>query len=282
MRKVTTSEGKQLGLKVYNKIVLAGQRRIDYETGEWTNNLARLDQEIRIWMMLDHVNICKMYEVMEEPGNEKLYILMELGELGLVNQFDFKTRANGLSKAVLSEYAKQRGITDKATIIKDWFTQMVDAVSYMHSLGYAHRDIKLENMVVKQNLTFLQIDFNSAKPFSPKTRFSDQEGTLHYHAPECIHQLSEGYCPAAADVWALGVCLYALHFEYLPYDLPPDDNEYGYQMDLGIKIRDQPPCYDDPCPPALLQILRGMLEKDASKRLTLQQITASNYLKDSE
>ena len=79
--------------KIYNKLVLENQRMLDYDTMEWTNNLKKMVSEIEIWSQLnDHPNICKLYEVYEAEGKEKVYLRTELGEYGTLAKFDSKKR----------------------------------------------------------------------------------------------------------------------------------------------------------------------------------------------
>lgn len=275
----STKYDLEFALKVYNKLYLQGQRTIDYETGAWINLLVRAEREVRVWMNLDHPNVAKLFEVYEEVGKQYMYLRAEIGHLGQVSDFDPKTRKISLNSEMLKAYKEQKQLEDRVAIIKDLFRQMLEGITYMIGAGYSHRDIKLENLVVNKTLKAMWIDFNSAKPYTPETKYTDYEGTLHYAAPECIYSLNEGYDPVKAEVWSLGVCLYGLYFGFLPFDLPrTDDNEYGYEMDMNMKIRDDPLKIEGDCPADLKTLLETMLQKDPVKRPTLQEIKTSSFL----
>lgn len=275
----STINGAEYSLKIYNKLYLQGQRVVDHDTGAWSNLLKRAARELGIWIHLDHPNVAKLYEVYEEFGKQYLYLRAEIGHLGQVSEFNPNIRVIELNKIVLDRYKQKKSISSTAAVIKEIFSQMLCGVQYFFKAGYAHRDIKLENLVINNDLKVMWIDFNSAKPYIAGSKSDTYEGTLHYAAPECIYNLMEGYDPIKAEVWSLGISLYGLSFGKLPFDLPKsDDNEYAYEMDLNMKIRDEPLKIDASCPPDLKELLEGMLQKDASLRWSLEQIAACQYM----
>lgn len=84
----------------------------------------------------------------------------------------------------------------------------------MHQEGIAHRDIKLENVLVDEEFNVKLIDFGFAvEPRGPME--STVVGTPNYISPEQL--TSKHYDPCKADVWALGVLLYFLVTGYFPF-----------------------------------------------------------------
>jgi hypothetical protein len=61
---------------------------------EWTNNLAKLVSEVDLWTMFSGKSpfLCELYSVYEQIGEEKIYLEMELGDMGLLADFDEKDR----------------------------------------------------------------------------------------------------------------------------------------------------------------------------------------------
>lgn len=64
-----------------------------------------------------------------------------------------------------------------------FMTQMMATLRYMHGVGVVHRDIKLENILVDENLNFKLADFGFST-FKNITHLQDYFGTKTYMAPE--------------------------------------------------------------------------------------------------
>ncbi|KAM8984331.1 maternal embryonic leucine zipper kinase isoform 2-T3 [Ara ararauna] len=180
--------GEKVAIKIMDKLALG-------------DDLPRVKTEIDAMKNLNHQHICQLYHVIET--SKKIFMVLEYcpgGEL-----FDYI-----ISKDHLSE--------EEARV---FFRQIVSAIAYVHSQGYAHRDLKPENLLIDEEHNLKLIDFGlCAKP----------KGGLDYHlntccgspayaAPELIQ--GKAYIGSEADIWSMGVLLYALLCGYLPFD---DDN----------------------------------------------------------
>lgn len=107
------------------------------------------------------------------------------------------------------------------------FRQLAEGVAYLHQSNIAHRDLKLENVLVFDEAGSVQLkisDFGFAESFesqeSPRL-FSSMKGTRRgYMAPEIqtIFQTKQSYDARNADIFALGVMLFALVFKKLPFE----------------------------------------------------------------
>ena len=142
---------------------------------------------------------------------------------------------------------------------------LLDAVSYMHSRGCVHRDLKLENLVLRKcgdlgSVTV--VDFGLAAAARAREKLEEMCGTPWYAAPELL--VGKPYT-ASVDAWACGVGLYALLSGEWPFDF--DDEE-----DLADAIVNEEACYDEmTCSPAALDLLKGLLRKDPSARLSVAE-----------
>ena len=103
--------------------------------------------------------------------------------------------------------------------IKDYlyyFSQLLDAVEYIHSEHVAHLDIKLENIMIDiSKKTLKLIDFGESCMCSNDTTLRGLRGTEAYVPPE-EYGLTE-FTPFNADIWALGIILYEIIYESIPW-----------------------------------------------------------------
>ena len=85
----------------------------------------------------------------------------------------------------------------------------------MHRLGIAHRDLKLENMLIDDKFNIKICDFGFAKMdiVNPSATFC---GSKAYAAPEIL--AGQEYSPTKADVWAIGVILYIFVTGTMPFN----------------------------------------------------------------
>ena len=90
----------------------------------------------------------------------------------------------------------------------------MSALSYIHKKGYIHRDIKLDNILLKRKIVnnfeeidIRLIDFGLAKEIKGK-RLKDKQkiGTHTYMSPEVI----EGIYSSKCDMWSIGIVLFCL------------------------------------------------------------------------
>jgi predicted Ser/Thr protein kinase len=139
------------------------------------------------------------------------------------------------------------------------FLQLVDVVAKAHQKKIMHRDIKPENIIITPTGVLKLLDFGTAKDLTRRSISNTVIGSRPYMAPEQIL----GKSRLASDVWSLGVILYALCTECLPFY---DDNEKQL-MDLILEVEPERPCNLQPdLPERLENIVLRCLQKDLSKR----------------
>lgn len=124
---------------------------------------AEIIQEIEIWRKLDHPRIAQLYEVLKTET--KIYLVMELANQG----------------ELLNWLTKQGTVSEE--LARKWFRQVVSAISYMHKRNILHRDIKLENILLDEDLNIKLVDFGFAKEFDPLKKLDSFCGSIAYAAP---------------------------------------------------------------------------------------------------
>ncbi|KAK5456281.1 Nitrogen permease reactivator protein [Exophiala xenobiotica] len=110
------------------------------------------------------------------------------------------------------------------------FLQIVNGVSYLHSMGLAHRDLKLDNVVVSEHGIMKLIDFGSATVFrypfeNDIVLASGIVGSDPYLAPEVYEE--KKYDPTATDIWSLAIIFCCMTLRRFPWKQPRlIDNSY--------------------------------------------------------
>lgn len=100
------------------------------------------------------------------------------------------------------------------------FKQILIGLNHIHSSGFAHRDMKLENILVDKNFRLKLTDFGFAVPIEGRDRsgfLKTKLGTLSYRAPEIKEQSEKGYLGKNADIFSCGVILFLLIFRSFPF-----------------------------------------------------------------
>lgn len=93
------------------------------------------------------------------------------------------------------------------------FRQLVKAVEQLHRMDVIHRDLKPENIFLTEGGNLKVFDFGLATTYRKGQLFSEYPGSPQYASPEIV--MNKKYYGPPVDVWALGVCLYAmLTFRY--------------------------------------------------------------------
>ena len=123
---------------------------------------------------------------------------------------------------IVMEYASGRDmffmIHERGTLslfqTKAYITQVTLALDHVHSKGFIYRDLKPENLLIREDGYLRLTDFGFAKALKPGERAYTVCGTPDYLAPETLRQQG---CNRAADFWAIGVLLFEMMTGYPPF-----------------------------------------------------------------
>jgi len=97
-------------------------------------------------------------------------------------------------------------------IARLYVLQIWNAIKHMHDLGFAHLDIKLENILLDEFFNTKLADLGSWIQFNTReTKVDRRRGTVFYMAPE-VYNLKSGeeYLPMPADIYSLGITIYVM------------------------------------------------------------------------
>ena len=99
---------------------------------------------------------------------------------------------------------------------------LINVIEYLHSIGYTHRDLKIENIMIdEKNKRFVLIDFGLSTYIYKYVPKCDVCGTPMYISPE-LWKMSRvvnitGDVMLSSDIWAIGIILYIIITKKSPY-----------------------------------------------------------------
>ncbi|KAK6456904.1 kinase domain-containing protein [Scheffersomyces xylosifermentans] len=183
------------------KVFAVKEFRSKYQNETKRDYAKKITGEYCIGSTLKHPNIIETVEICYE--NERIYQVMEY--------CDFDLFAIVMSNKMSREE------------INCCFKQILSGIHYLHSMGLAHRDLKLDNCVIDARGIVKIIDFGSAVVFSypfTKTLIESQGivGSDPYLAPEvCVFNK---YDPRPVDVWSAAIIYCCMMLKKFPWKVP--------------------------------------------------------------
>lgn len=224
------------------------------EKGIQPEDIAR---EAYIQKQVPHQNIIMMYDF--AYNRDWAWIALELAENGEL--FDKIEPDLGVDQDVAHFY----------------FTQLVNAVGFLHSKGVAHRDIKPENLVLDSRGNLKLTDFGLAVVFQkktgPKRKCKKSCGSPPYAAPEVV---SGNYDPSMCDIWSCGIVLFVLLTGKIAWEMPVmEDTDYAFYIKNRGEILVSPWNKIDL---GALSLLRKILVPDVSERISINKIKQNQWM----
>lgn len=213
--------------------------------------LSRVMDEYGIGASLHHRNIVRTLDLVR--SGHRWYVVMEYCPGG--NLF--------------SRIKRHRLDEDEIRCI---FRQLLEGVRYMHSRGIAHRDLKLENMLIDAN-GFLKIgDFGSVAVFKAGDWDTPHMcrgmcGSFPYIAPEEFD--CDEYDPRQADIWSLGIIYFALSLHAVPWaSARKSDPSFRKYLEHGINSFETFQRF----PGDVQRLFTRMLDPNPNTRITIDEL----------
>ena len=151
----------------------------------------QFEQEAQILARLDHPHLVRVSDFFSQGGSEYLVMSYIEGES-------------------LSARIERDGALEESQVLV-WAAQLLDALSYCHSRGIIHRDVKPQNVIIRPDGRVALVDFGLVKlwdPNDPHTKIAMRGmGTPEYAPPE-QYDAQMGHTDPRSDLYSLGATLY--------------------------------------------------------------------------
>jgi TolB-like protein/Flp pilus assembly protein TadD/tRNA A-37 threonylcarbamoyl transferase component Bud32 len=232
---VYRAEDLQLGRPVALKVPLAA-RYVDREAIE------RFRQEARAAAVLDHPNLCPVYETGETADGD-LFYTMPFYE----------------GETLKARLAREGRLPLPQAL--DIATRLTRGLGAAHQAGIVHRDLKPANVMLLPDGGVKILDFGLAKASDLTLTGSwARLGTIAYMAPEQVHGHK---VDPRADLWALGVVLYEMVSGSRPFG---GGHEIGVAHAILYDPLPQASTVRDEIPAELDDVIERCLRKDPAER----------------
>ena len=261
-----------LGLNVLTGRVVAIKSFKTTPIKKFQHRMKKIQYETELMKRFNHKNITKILEVF----NDEEYMLIIMEYINGGNLFSF--------------VKKRRKLSEK--MAKFLFRQIILGIQHIHSKNVVHRDIKLENILIDFDNNVKICDFGIGKVLENEDELLyDKCGTPMYMAPEIILANDDnGYKGFPVDIWSSGITLYIMLSGSLPFIKNKNNNKEDMALNsikdknnifLQNQIVNVKPKEIENISIEAKNLLKGLLNKNPSKRLTCSQILNHPWLKHS-
>lgn len=225
--------------------------KVSPQTIDGKSKILSHKREINALINLNHPNIVRVYDQFISDNYQ--FIVLEYCQ-------------NGSLQSIL----KQKEKIPTESVIK-YTRDIIEALFYMHSNGFAHCDIKPGNILIDNYDRAKLCDFGLSEFFDSELRTSDHFcGSINYMATEVIY--NKTFDPFKADIWSLGITIYYLLAGRTPF-FGSNTSSILEEMKGGIQpIKN--------VTKRLNRLIQMCLVFDASSRPTMEELRkyASKYL----
>lgn len=228
----------------------------EQRTQEDKDALFLIREEIAIMKKLNHPNLVSLIEVLDDPEEDSLYMVLEMCTKGVIMNVGLEENA--------TPYSEEE--------CRCWFRDLILGIEYLHAQGVVHRDIKPDNLLLTEDDVLKIVDFGVSEMFEKPEdmRTAKSAGSPAFLPPELCIAKHGDVSGTAADIWSMGVSLYCLKYGHIPFNQPG-------VLEIYQAIKEDPLAVPEDENPQLKDLLMRLMEKDPVKRITMPEIRVCHH-----
>lgn len=257
---MSLANGKKYAIKVVSRTLLKKKQRLGGKAAGLADE--EVLREVAVMKRLNHANLTALFEVLDDPGGDKFYLVQEFLELG----------------AVMTESEYNQPL--ESEVARGYLRDILAGLEYLHFQGVVHRDLKPSNILISGDGTAKVADFGAAAilPNPDDDRLTEVKGTPAFQPPEVFlldSSSADTYHGFAMDVWSLGATLHCMVVGVPPYmaatewELVEKLKTEEFRLSTAVALD-----------PHLRNLLLRCLTKDPAKRITLKEMLHHPWVTD--
>lgn len=204
---------------------------------------------------LNHGNLVSLIEVLDDPTEDSLYMVLEMCKKGVIMKVSVDEKADPYD--------------DESC--RCWFRDLILGIEYLHAQGVIHRDIKPDNLLLTDDDVLKIVDFGVSEMFTKQSEMliAKSTGSPAFLPPELCVAKHGDVSGKAADIWSMGVTLFCLRFGQLPFQETGVLQLYEAIQRDSVNV-DEHTEVDE----SFKDLMLKLLEKDPSKRIKMEELRA--------
>ena len=215
--------------------------------------LSLIKEEIAIMKKLNHGNLVSLIEVLDDPREDSLYMVLEMCQKGVIMKIGVEEKADPYDEESC----------------RCWFRDLILGIEYLHAQGVIHRDIKPDNLLLTDDDVLKIVDFGVSEMFEKRSEMltAKSAGSPAFLPPELCVAKHGDVSGKAADLWSMGITLYCLLFGQLPFQNPGVLELYESIQKDQLHLESQQELSE-----SAKDVIRRLLEKDPNKRIKMEEL----------